>query len=170
MEALTSAQQKALMEDLYHRLHEENPSSAAAALDKVTTSTKTQVERNKALAGKWRLISDANEQSIGRVEFAVLDEPPLGKTAGGSIKLMDFCCKDDEGDELYSNHFCCWGVSDNEEILEFTTEHSVCNNEFKGTLTVHWDGDCFHGEFDASDSDGYGDDYSCSAEFTLQRA
>ncbi len=86
--------------------------------------------------------------------------------------LKSICCEDDTGDELWGKGCSFWGCSDNEEVLDFETEHRVCKNEFKGTLQVYWDDDCFHGIFDASDPDpyGYDDSYSVYADFTLQRA
>ena len=170
-EGLTSAQHTDLLQDLYRRLHAVDPSSAAEAVAKVRASTDTQVEKNHSLAGAWLLISNETKKPVGHVEFAIDKTPPPGRKTGGSIALKSFCCNDDQGDELMAENFVFYGCPDNEDVLEFETEHRVCNSEFKGTLRVYSSGrDGFHGDFEADDYDGGDDDYySCSAEFTLQR-
>ena len=167
MEGLTSAQQKALMEDLYYRLNEENASSAAAALVKATNSTQTRVERNKTLAGDG---GSFPMQTKARWQCGICCPAATATRQDGrrQHRLKDFCCKDDVGDYLWSND-CYWRVSDDEEVLGYSGHRSP--SQFS-MLTVQWGGDCFHGEFDANDPDpdGYDDGYCCSAAFTLQRA
>ena len=172
IDALTSAQQKALQLDLFRRLYAVDPSSAAEAVNNVRFSAATQGEQNRRLGGKWLLKSVETEETIGEAEFAIREAPPPGKKTGGAIVLRSFYCEDDAGDELWANDCGVWGCSENEEVLEFETEHSVCKNKFKGSLRVYWNDACFHGEFDASDPDPYGyeDSYGVSAAFTLQRA
>ena len=169
--ALTPTQQTAMLKDVYHRLLLTDTNSAHEAVSTMQSCMAQQAAKNCSLAGHWLMIADDDDQqSVGRVEFAVRNAPPPGRRRGSTVVLKSFCCHGEDGEEFIttSEAFC----GDHHEELVFVTKHTVGTLCLMGELRISGVDDAgFHGQFATLDDglDGVEDPPGICVDITLER-
>ena len=170
IDALTPTQQTAMLKDVCHRLLLADTNSAHEAVTTMQVRMAQQAAKNCSLTGRWLMIADDDQQSVGSVEFAVRNAPPPGRRRGSTVVLKSFCCRGEDGEEFIttSEAFC----GDHHEELVFETKHTIGPLCLMGELRISGVDDTgFHGQFSTLDDglDGVEDPPGICVDITLER-